>query len=178
MKLIIGLGNPGKDYQLTRHNVGFLYLDKLREQFGLPDFNFDKHYNAEISKGTINKKRVVLAKPQTFMNESGVAARALLDFFKLKPADLVVVHDDKDIALGTFKVQTNRGAGGHNGIKSLFEHLGTQDFLRLRVGVAPVGKEIVDTADFVLGRLTKTDQQALMPVFDSLTKQIEQTVGL
>lgn len=176
MKLIIGLGNPGKEYHFTRHNVGFLFLDKIQEMFALPAFTFDRHYNAEISKGLIEKKRVVLAKPQTFMNNSGESVRALLDFYKLTAKDLIVVHDDKDIALGTFKVQSNRGAGGHNGIKSIFEHVGTQDFLRLRIGVAPTGVVIPDTADFVLSKLTKTDQQALDPVMDSVVKHVLQTV--
>ncbi|OGH80521.1 MAG: aminoacyl-tRNA hydrolase [Candidatus Magasanikbacteria bacterium RIFCSPLOWO2_02_FULL_44_11] len=177
MKLIVGLGNPGKNYRLTRHNAGFIVVDKVQAALDLPEFTLDKHSNAEVSKGIVNKKRVLLAKPQTFMNNSGQAVRALLDFYKLKPKDLVVVHDDKDVAIGNFKVQTNRGAAGHNGIKSLFEHLGTQDFLRLRVGVAPKDKQISDTADFVLSRFSKEEQREITDVAVNIITHLQQIVG-
>lgn len=172
MKLIIGLGNPGKEYVRTRHNVGFFLLDKMQELFELPEFKFDKHSNADISKGLLEKKRVVLAKPQTFMNNSGQAVRSLLSFYKLTPADLIVIHDDKDIPLGKFRVQSNRGAAGHNGIKSLFDSLGTQDFLRLRVGIAPE-KPITDTADFVLAPFAKDEQQKLQTIFDHVVIEVK-----
>lgn len=176
MKLIVGLGNPGKEYQRTRHNVGFIFLDKLMEKFEFPEFKTDKQSNAQISKGTINRKRVILAKPLTYMNNSGQAVQSLLAFYKLKPADLVVAHDDKDIPLGNFRVQSNRGSAGHNGIKSIFDHLGTKDFKRLRVGVAPE-TEIHDTADFVLGTLTPPEQKKLGHVYANLILEVENLVN-
>lgn len=176
MKLIVGLGNPGKEYLRTRHNAGFIVLDELQTTFELPSFTLDRKSNAEISKGTLDKKRVVLVKPQTYMNNSGVAVRALLNYYKLTPADLIVIHDDKDVPIGNFRMQSNRGAAGHNGIKSLFEHLGTQDFLRLRVGVAPVDRTIHDTANFVLNNFSPEEQQVLATTTGNILKEVHRLV--
>ncbi|MEK7131484.1 MAG: aminoacyl-tRNA hydrolase [Patescibacteria group bacterium] len=176
MKLIIGLGNPEPEYQTTRHNTGFLVIDKLLADCGA-ETKFDKKNNADIAKGEINKKRVLLAKPQTHMNNSGVAVRALLDFYKLKPANLIVIHDDKDIALGETRVQTDRGPAGHNGVKSIIEHLGTQNFTRIRVGVAPTDpSKIKDTGNFVLGKFTAEERKKLKKVIENITKEIESLV--
>ncbi|MBI2037932.1 MAG: aminoacyl-tRNA hydrolase [Candidatus Magasanikbacteria bacterium] len=174
MKLIIGLGNPEKEYTDTRHNAGFLILEKLLATFEFADWNFDKKSNALISKGKINKKRTALAMPQTYMNNSGVAVQALLNFYKLKPENLIVIHDDKDIPLGETRIQTNRGPAGHNGIKSIIEHLGTQNFTRIRVGVAPKEQEkIKDTAGFVLGKFTAAEKKILDTVAKNIIKEIE-----
>ena len=153
MKLIIGLGNPGKEYERTRHNTGFLVVDKIATDLSLV-FKLDKKMKAEVAKNT----KIILAKPQTFMNESGVAIRALVDFYKIKPANIIVIHDDKDIPLGEFRDQTDRSAAGHNGVKSIIEHLGTQNFRRIRIGVAtPEMKKYDDQADFVLGKFSKEE---------------------
>ena len=171
MKLIVGLGNPEKKYEDTRHNAGFVVIDKLVASTEAK-LSYDKKTNSEISKTTLNKKRVLLAKPQTFMNNSGTAVRALLDFYKLKPADLIVVHDDKDIHLGETRVQKDRGAAGHNGVKSIIEHLGTQNFTRIRIGVASI-TEIKDTAGFVLGKFTTSEKKVLKKVIENVIKEIE-----
>ena len=127
-----------------------------------------------MAKGEINKKRVVLAKPQTYMNNSGIAARALLDFYKLKPENLIVIHDDKDIPLGETRVQTNRGPAGHNGVKSIIEHLGTQNFTRIRVGVAPADPtKVKDAGNFVLGKFTAAEKKVLEKVIENVVKEIE-----
>jgi peptidyl-tRNA hydrolase, PTH1 family len=174
MKLIVGIGNPEKEYADTRHNTGFLVVDKLASDFGLQTSVFDKKTNSKIFKGAINKKRVLLAKPQTYMNNSGVAVRALLDFYKIKPENLIVIHDDKDISLGETRVQTNRGPAGHNGIKSIIEHLGTQNFTRIRVGVAPASQnQIKDTGNFVLGKFTAEEIKKLRKAIANATKEIE-----
>lgn len=128
---------------------------------------------AEVAKGELYGKRILLAKPQTFMNNSGQSVRALLDFYKLSPTDIIVVHDDKDIPLGETRVQKGRGAAGHNGVLSIFDHLGTKDFWRIRVGVAPVEKQIVDTADFVLKKFTKDEQRALKVVIEHVVEEIK-----
>ncbi len=177
MKLIIGLGNPEKEYVSTRHNAGFLVLEKLASAFESPDWKFDKKSNSIITKGEINDKRTVLAMPQTYMNNSGLAAQGLLSFYKLKPEDLIVIHDDKDIPLGETRVQTNRGPAGHNGIKSIIEHLGTKNFTRIRVGVAPAKQEsIKDTAGFVLGKFTTAEKKVLDEVAKNIIKEIESLI--
>lgn len=174
MKLIIGLGNPEAQYEQTRHNAGFLIIEKLISAYGLPKPKFDKKSNALMCKGEINKKRVVLAMPQTYMNNSGFTAHTLLDFYKLKPESLIIIHDDKDIILGETRVQTNRGAAGHNGIKSIIELTGTQNFTRIRVGVAPGAQEAIkDTAHFVLGKFTAAEKKILDTVSEHVMKELE-----
>ena len=147
MKLIIGLGNPGKEYAKTRHNAGFIVVDALAKVLGA-NFKFQKKFNAEIAQVKIRNEETILIKPQTFMNLSGTAVRAIMDFYKIKIKDIIVVQDDKDILFGEVKYQNNRSAAGHNGIKSIIEHLGTQDFARIRIGVAWQDKEKMgDTAE-------------------------------
>lgn len=158
MKLIIGLGNPGKQYERTRHNAGFMALDMLA---GPTEFALQKKFQAEVATLEINGQKVVAAKPQTFMNESGTSTRALLDFYKLQPKDVIVLHDDKDIPLGKFRVQKDRGAAGHNGVTSIINHLGTQDFWRIRIGVLTMEYPIEDTAEFVLGKFSKEELATL-----------------
>ncbi len=173
MKLIVGLGNPGKEYERTRHNVGWLVVDKLINNEQL---TINKKINSEILKTTVEKKRLVVAKPQTYMNNSGAAVQALLNFYKLTPADLIVIHDDKDISLGEFRVHTNRGAAGHNGVLSIIEQLGTKDFLRIRTGVAPANKKIADTTNFVLGKFTKEEQEIIYGVIEKVVDEIRKII--
>lgn len=176
MKLIIGLGNPEKKYENTRHNAGFLAIDKLSAKYELPTPIFDKKTNTLIIKGEINKKRTLLAKPQTYMNDSGAAARALLDFYKLKPKDLIVIHDDKDIRLGETRIQTNRGPAGHNGVKSIIAHLGTQDFTRVRIGIASGKNKIKDTANFVLKKFTAEEKTILNKAMTNAIDEINKLI--
>jgi len=169
MKLIVGLGNPGKEYVRTRHNVGFLAIDHLA---GDAEPTTNKKLLAAVLKTELDNKRVVLAKPTTYMNSSGEAVQAILNFYKLTPNDLIVIHDDKDIPLGETRVQRDRGAAGHNGIKSIIEHIGTKDFTRIRVGVAPKDAPIHNTADFVLAHFTSEEQKALKVVFDHIKSEV------
>jgi len=152
MKLIIGLGNPGKKYEKTRHNIGFVVVDEVISNFQFSIFKQFPKFKSQISKGNIKDKKIIFAKPQTFMNNSGEGVRALIDFYKIDPEnDLIIIHDDKDIPLGTIKIQKDKSAAGHNGIKSIIQHLGTQNFTRVRIGVAPEDpRKIGNTADFVL----------------------------
>jgi len=174
MKLIIGLGNPGKEYAKTRHNVGFMVIDALAKNLGV-DFKLNKKFQAEIAVIKNGKEEIVLAKPQTFMNLSGISTRAILDFYKIKPKDIIVIHDDKDILFGEVKYQSDRSAAGHNGIKSLIEHLGTQDFARIRIGVAWEDKEKMgDTANFVLMNFTKTELTSLEDIIKEIVGKITQ----
>jgi PTH1 family peptidyl-tRNA hydrolase len=133
MKCIVGLGNPGKDYEATRHNVGCMVVDALRESLPIePRFSVQAKFNALF----VQQGEVVLLKPQTYMNLSGKAVASVLNYFKLDPAtDLLVVHDDLDIAFGEHKLQFATGPKMHNGVASVEQHLGTKDFWRLRVGI-------------------------------------------
>lgn len=176
MKLIVGLGNPGKEHENTRHNAGFLIIDKMLADHEI-QATFDKKANADIAKTEISKKRVLLVKPMTYMNNSGLTVRSLVDFYKLKPENLIIVHDDKDIPLGEIRIQTNRGPAGHNGVKSIIEHLGTQNFLRIRVGVAPESQEkIKDTISFVIGEFAAAETKKLREVTKIVIKEIENLV--
>jgi PTH1 family peptidyl-tRNA hydrolase len=173
MKLIVGLGNPGETYEKTRHNTGFMAVDYLQSAFDLPSFSMNKKLHGAVSKGKIGRTIVVLLKPETFMNDSGVSVAAAMQFFKVTPENLIVVHDDKDILLGETRVQSGRGDAGHNGVKSIIEEVGTKDFHRLRVGIEPENEIILDTADFVLRRFSSDEMKKLTKVFNNITGEIK-----
>jgi len=173
MKLIIGLGNPGKEYELTRHNAGWLALEKFAETEKLTSKKSSK-LQAETFDYKVGRNKVVLAKPQTFMNNSGISVQIMMNFFRLTSKDIVVVHDDKDIPIGEIRVQTNRGPAGHNGIKSIIEHIGTQDFTRIRIGVGPVDKEKIEViSNFVLNKFTKDEFKILHSAFENVATEIK-----
>lgn len=177
MKLLIGLGNPGKEYQKTRHNAGFLAIDTLASIYELPTyFSFDKKSNSEILPWNQGHEKILLVKPQTFMNESGRTVRALLDFYKLSTHDMVVFHDDKDIPLGEYRIHTNRGAAGHNGITSLIEHLGTKDFTRIRIGVGPKNTGIEKIVAYVLEQFSTEEFKQLHLVLETLARDIPKII--
>ena len=134
-KLIIGLGNPGAEYDHTRHNVGFMILDKLAKLAEV-DFEFDKKINAEIAKGKIEKTTVILARPFTFVNKSGEAARKLKLKNKSKLEDIIIVHDDLDIEFGRFKLSYQKDSGGHRGVQSIIDAFKSNKFWRLRIGTS------------------------------------------
>lgn len=146
MKLIIGLGNPGKEYAKTRHNAGWLILDDLKKELGLPEWQEKKKFQALIAEG----ENFILAKPQTFMNESGRAVRALADYYKIKPADIWIIHDDLDIPLGELKNKLGGRSAGHKGIQSIIDYLKTPDFNRLRIGIKPLGGQKEKSENLVL----------------------------
>ncbi len=162
MNLIVGLGNPGKDYMDTRHNAGFLALDELAARWNLGTFSFDKKFQSEVASGSVDGHKVLLLKPQTYMNESGVSVRAVFDFYKLSLGDVLVVHDDKDIPLGETRWHSDRGPAGHNGIVSIITHLGSQAFTRLRLGIAPATDSPIETSEFVLGHFSTAEKTALL----------------
>ena len=178
MKIIIGLGNPGKKYEKTRHNAGFIVVDGIvkNEELKMNQLNWkeSKKTQALVCKTKINGEEIEFLKPTTFMNNSGVAvAYAIKNHFKLKPENIIVVHDDKDLSLGEIRIQTNRGSAGHNGVKSIIEHLGTQNFTRARIGVAPTGgQNMGDTAEFVLKKFTKEEQEMMNEIVEKAVKKI------
>ncbi|HRF95631.1 MAG TPA: aminoacyl-tRNA hydrolase, partial [Aggregatilineales bacterium] len=149
--LIVGLGNIGKEYATTRHNIGFWVADELARRY---DMTFGKkERKAVCADGIIKDQRVIIAKPQTYMNLSGEAVRSLVDFYKIPLNQIIVIHDDLDLALGTLRIRANGSAGGQNGVKSIIQHLGTQDFARVRCGIGrPPGR--LDPAVYVLQPFT------------------------
>jgi PTH1 family peptidyl-tRNA hydrolase len=167
MKAVIGLGNPGNEYEATRHNAGFLFLDTLKESWDSPDFVPEKKFASLVSAGMKDGEKTLLVKPVTFMNRSGEAIAALVNFFKLEPADVTVVHDDLDLPFGTWKIATGSGSAGHNGVSDIIEKLGTKEFRRIRIGIGrPEGDR--DPADYVLDRFTPEEEQKLPKIFEEI----------
>ena len=158
MYLLVGLGNPGDKYRETRHNIGFLFLDHLADRLGLSIT--DSKWQALYSKGVLWGETVLLAKPQTYMNASGRAVAAMANFFKIPARNIIVVHDDLDLPVGRLKIVINRGAGGHNGIKSVIEALGTKEFCRIRAGIGRPEPPI-SVSHYVLSPFTPQEEQAL-----------------
>lgn len=161
--LIVGLGNPGQAHQNTWHNLGFLAIDQFAEQNDFPDFAADKWSRALVAKKEFEGKFVTLAKPQTFMNESGRSVVALLKKFSVSTNDLIVVHDDADLAVGTIRVAKGRGTAGHKGVESIVRSLKTKNFIRLRAGSRPKnyvpGSKML--AKFVLKKMATADRKMI-----------------
>lgn len=156
MFLIVGLGNPTKQYEKTRHNIGFDVIDALAEKYNISVS--EKKHKALCGKGAIDGVKVVLAKPQTFMNLSGESVAELLNYYKLDPeTEMIVIFDDISLAPGNIRIRKKGSAGGHNGIKNIIALSGTQDFMRIKVGVGEKPKGW-DLADYVLGRFEKEDR--------------------
>jgi peptidyl-tRNA hydrolase, PTH1 family len=164
MKVIIGLGNPGKKYEETRHNTGFLALDYIHTRYGFSAWEEKKKLLCLISEGHIDGQKILLAKPTVFMNESGQAVRKLVDFYKIDLSSIVVIHDDLDIKEGTLKETSSSRAAGHNGVADIIDHLGTQDFKRLRIGIGRPTEVLgacQPSHDYVLGKFTPEEQATL-----------------
>jgi PTH1 family peptidyl-tRNA hydrolase len=166
MKLVVGLGNPGKEYQETRHNIGFMILDKLQKDLKLEKFSYNKKFDADISKN----KKVVLLKPQTFMNGSGFSIASFINFYKIKFEEIIVIHDDVDFDLGKIKIGFNEGPAGHNGIKSIIKETGSKEFWRFRIGVN--SKYNHDTKDFVLKKFMKAEETILKDIVSFSSEQL------
>lgn len=179
MKLIIGLGNPGTQYENTRHNAGFLCLDYLAKEWDFGNFSEDKKTSALIANGSIEEEKVMLVKPLTFMNDSGRAVEALLQFYKLSPADMSIIHDDLDIAPGTYRTTDSSRAAGHNGVQDIIEKLGTQDFFRIRLGIGrptptEEGGVCMPSHDFVLQKFTEDELLHLTALFPRVKGEVKQ----
>lgn len=156
MKVIVGLGNPGKDYDKTRHNIGFMVIDELVDSLKVsgPKIKFKAVYG----EANVDGEKILLVKPQTFMNNSGEAVRDILNFYKVKPEDLIIIYDDIDIDFSSVRIRKKGSAGSHNGMKSIIYHIETDDFPRIRIGV---GKkhENQDLANFVLSRFSNEETE-------------------
>ena len=160
MYIIVGLGNPGKQYENTRHNMGFLAVDLLAEKFNI-EVNKIK-FKALVGEGRIAGQKVLLVKPQTYMNLSGEAVRQAMDFYKIDPEELIVIYDDIDIPTGTFRIRKKGSPGTHNGMRNIFQHIQTNDFPRIRVGIGSGKKD--NLAGYVTGGISKSEQEILADV--------------
>lgn len=167
MKLIVGLGNPGKEYNNTRHNIGFMLIDKY-----LGDVKFKEKFNG-LYYETNNLEKVVFVKPQTYMNNSGECVSKFVKYYDVKMEDVLVIQDDLDIDIGKYKFKINSSSGGHNGIKSIISHLGNNNFFRLKIGISNSRKK--DVIDFVLGKFSKEDLNNIN--FDELINAIDDFIS-
>jgi PTH1 family peptidyl-tRNA hydrolase len=158
MKIIVGLGNPTREYEGTRHNVGFSVIHRISDEYDIPVET--KKHKALIGKGIIEGEKVILAKPQTYMNLSGESVRELLDYYKCDNSDLIVIYDDISLDVGRIRLRAKGSAGGHNGIKNIIAHLGTDVFDRIKVGVGEKPKNM-DLVDYVLGRFSKDELESI-----------------
>lgn len=162
MYIIAGLGNPTKEYDKTRHNVGFSVIDVLADRYRI-DVSERKH-KALCGRGAIEGQKVVLMKPQTFMNLSGESIRAAVDFYKVEPEDIIIIYDDVSLEPGQLRIRLKGSAGGHNGIKNIIAHLGTQEFPRIKVGVGAKPPRM-DLAAYVLSRFSQGEQKLMDDAF-------------
>ncbi|MEA2088457.1 MAG: aminoacyl-tRNA hydrolase [Patescibacteria group bacterium] len=202
MKLIIGLGNPDKKYENTRHNVGFIIIDELQKKLGFQEFKFNKKFNSEITEGVINyiilnevptdsrgeaegsqtniplnENKTILVKPQTFMNNSGEAVQKIINFYKLDPKNIIVIHDDLDIEIGKYKISTDSSSAGHKGVQSIIDNLGTREFKRIRIGVEKFGGRInrgdISGENFVLHNFEEEEIEKVKKLAGKIEKEVK-----
>jgi PTH1 family peptidyl-tRNA hydrolase len=170
--LIVGLGNPGRDYARTRHNAGFLLLDALAEGWRV-EWAARKKFNARVARADRGDRRIFLCEPETYMNASGEAVSALMKFYKVPPAHLLVVVDDADLPLGTLRLRPDGSSGGHHGLESVEQHLGTRAYARLRIGIGRRAADEREITDWVLAPFRKEELPVLEKVLQTGCEQIE-----
>lgn len=171
MKLIVGLGNPGIEYQFTPHNLGFLAVDRIANECGVEVRN--RHCRALTARATIGTEEVLLAKPETFMNLSGLSVRELVQKYEIKPeADLVLIYDELDLPLGAIRVRQRGSSAGHNGMESIIGALGTQELLRIRLGIAP-DRKVDDSIRYVLAPMRKAQLKTVDEVLDKAADAVK-----
>ncbi|MBQ9802584.1 MAG: aminoacyl-tRNA hydrolase [Clostridia bacterium] len=169
--LVVGLGNPGREYEITRHNAGFLALDSMAARLG---FGIDRaRFKALVGEGTVAGARVLFLKPQTFMNLSGEAVREAAAFYHIEPDHIIVIYDDVNLDVGRLRVRGKGSDGGHNGIKSIIAQLGSSEFPRVRVGVGKKPHPDYDLADWVLSGFSKDEQEKLSMLYPTVLKGVE-----
>jgi len=189
MKIIIGLGNIGKEYEKTRHNAGFQVIEILKDKLGFDEFQEKKKFNAMISEGMLGNEKIILVKPTTFMNLSGKAARKIVDFFNVSLENVFIIFDDLDFQVGEIKIKKKGSGGSHNGINSILDSLGDNEFPRFRIGIesrTDKQKQMFAGKDFVLGRFTsneekiikKTQEKACEAIIVAIEKGIDEAMNL
>ncbi len=174
MKIIVGLGNPTREYEGTRHNVGFSVIYNISDEYNIKVDT--KKHKALIGKGIIEGEKVILAVPQTYMNLSGESVRELVDYYKCTNEDIIVIYDDISLDVGKLRIRTKGSAGGHNGIKNIISHLGTDVFTRIKVGVGEKPARM-DLADYVLGRFSVEEQPIIRESADKARNAVETIIS-
>ncbi|MGT2933612.1 aminoacyl-tRNA hydrolase [Streptococcus catagoni] len=171
VKLIVGLGNPGSKYNDTKHNVGFMAIDKIVKDLDI-SFTEEKNFKALIGSTFLNQEKVYFVKPTTFMNNSGIAVKALMTYFNIVREDLIVIYDDLDMEIGKIRFRQKGSAGGHNGIKSIIAHLGSQEFTRIKIGIGrpPQGMTVIN---HVLSKFNKDDRITINLSLEKVDKAVK-----
>lgn len=176
MRLIVGLGNPGKKYEITRHNVGFLAISKIKDQKSKIKFKISNKFNSEISQIEINGGKIILAKPQTFMNRSGEAVQKIKDYYKIGNNNIWVICDDINLDLGQIRIRKAGSDGGHNGLKSVIEAIG-EDFWRIRVGIGSNQDKNIQSEDYVLQKFSKKEQKIITKSIDEVANLVIESIS-
>lgn len=174
MKLIVGLGNPGKEYEKTRHNIGFMCIDKIANYFNV-DFNMNK-FNGIYTQFNYNGEKIILLKPLKYMNLSGEVVRDFVNFFKIDINDILIICDDLDTNIGTYRLRYKGSSGGHNGLKNIELHLNSKDYKRIKVGIS--NNKNMDTKDYVLGKFNKEEMNLINPIIDKIPNIIKDYLEL
>jgi PTH1 family peptidyl-tRNA hydrolase len=177
MLLVIGLGNPGKDYAATRHNVGFRVVEALQKKNAADFGGWSGKFDSLVSEGRIGGTKVALLQPQTYMNDSGTAVAKAAQFWKVASADIIVISDDLDLPLGTVRVRAGGSSGGHNGLKSIIEHLGTQEFPRVRVGIAGTERAVVPADSYVLEPFAAEEREPIAKAIEDAADAVVNEIG-
>lgn len=171
MHIIIGLGNPGVKYEKTRHNMGYRAADKLAERNGI-EFRKEK-FDSLVGEGMIGGERIIVAKPLTYMNLSGQAARKLISFYKIPADNMIIVYDDIDLPIGSLRIRKSGGAGTHNGMRSICEEVGTGEFIRVRLGIGNSGGDLIN---YVIGKVPRHEQTVLNETAEAGAKAVEDII--
>lgn len=174
MKLIVGLGNPGREYEKTRHNIGFMCIDKVANYFNV-DFNMNK-FNGMYTQFNYNNEKVILLKPLKYMNLSGEVVRDFVNYFKINIDDILIICDDLDTLVGTFRLRYKGSSGGHNGLKNIELHLNSKEYKRIKIGIS--NNKNMDTKDYVLGKFSKEEMDLINPIIDKMPNIIEDYLNL
>ncbi|MCK9393286.1 MAG: aminoacyl-tRNA hydrolase [Candidatus Paceibacterota bacterium] len=184
MFIVVGLGNPGKEYECTRHNIGFRIVDFFVDQNNFSKFRHSKKYNAFVSEGLIRDSEALIIKPQSFMNLSGTSIRTIIDFYKLNPtSDLIVVSDDADVKIGQIKIQKGKSSAGHKGVQSIIKEVGTKEFTRIRIGIDSEDPAYRIPAlqngleDVVLKNFTESEEKVLKNVISEACEHIKNIIS-
>ena len=174
MKLVVGLGNPGKEYSNTRHNVGFMFIDKLLNYYNCE--NMKSKLGGLYSETVINGEKIIFLKPQEYINLSGIVIKKYIDYFKIDINDIFVINDDLDLDVGRIKIKSSGSSGGHNGLKNIELHLGTKDYKRLKIGIS--NNKLIDTKDYVLSKINKEDMDIINNIIDLSPKILEDYLNM
>lgn len=179
MKILIGLGNPGRKFQKTRHNLGRSIVNNWKEKHDFPDFKLNKKFKTLVSKDTSREEKIILALPETYMNLSGKSVKSLTTKHKIKTINTWIIHDDIDIPLGKIRIVKNKGAAGHRGVQSIIDTMGTKNFIRFRIGIKPKTKDkeqktrIRNLDEFVLRKFNKSEEKVLKKIIRESIKAID-----